>query len=84
MTRLFIDTKIDEGISTWEIGGDNARYLRYALTAFEQPPIDIADSKQVEKRISESFAFCLDNVRTHRDVVSSKVVAFFVVDMDCR
>ena len=41
--------------------GDNARYLRYALTAFEQPPIDIADPKQVEKRISEYFAFCLDN-----------------------
>lgn len=31
MTRLFIDGKIDEGITSWEIGGDNARYLSDVL-----------------------------------------------------
>lgn len=41
--------------------GDNARYLRYALTAFEQPPIDISDPKQVEQRIQKYFNWCVDN-----------------------
>lgn len=43
--------------------GDNARYLRYALASWNLPPIDIADEKQVEKRIGEYFAFCIENDR---------------------
>ena len=41
--------------------GDNARYLRYALAAWDLPPVDISDEKQVEKRIGEYFSFCADN-----------------------
>lgn len=43
--------------------GDNARYLRYALVSWDLPPIDIADPKQVEGRIKEYFAFCVQNDR---------------------
>lgn len=43
--------------------GDNARYLRMARVAFDLPPIDIADPKQVEKRIGEYFDFCEQNDR---------------------
>ena len=43
--------------------GDNARYLRYALASWNLPPIDIADEKQVEKRIGEYFTFCIENDR---------------------
>lgn len=43
--------------------GDNARYLRYARVAFDLPPIDIADEKQVEQRIGQYFDFCAENDR---------------------
>lgn len=43
--------------------GDNARYLRYALVSWDLPPIDIADPKQVENRIKEYFAHCIENDR---------------------
>lgn len=39
--------------------GDNARYLRNAMVAWDLPPIDISDAKQVEHRIQEYFAFCI-------------------------
>ena len=41
--------------------GDNARYLRRSLAAFDLPPIDIADEKQVEQRIREYFDYCISN-----------------------
>lgn len=43
--------------------GDNSRYLRYALVAWNLPPIDISDPKQVEHRIGEYFQHCADNDR---------------------
>lgn len=43
--------------------GDNARYLRHALVSLDLPPIDVADPKQVEKRIKEYFVYCVDNDR---------------------
>lgn len=41
--------------------GDNARYLRNALAAYNLPPIDIADVKQVAERIMWYFNNCIDN-----------------------
>lgn len=38
--------------------GDNARYLRQTRASIDLPPIDISDSKQVEKRINEYFDYC--------------------------
>ena len=43
--------------------GENSRYLRYALVAWNLPPIDISDPKQVEHRIGEYFQHCADNDR---------------------
>lgn len=43
--------------------GDNSRYLRYALVSWDLPPIDISDEKQVEQRLTEYFAFCIENDR---------------------
>lgn len=43
--------------------GDNARYLRYARTSMDLPPIDVSDPKQVEQRINEYFDFCEKNDR---------------------
>lgn len=39
--------------------GDNARYLRNAMVAWDLPPIDISDARQVEHRIQEYFEFCI-------------------------
>ena len=41
--------------------GDNARYLRHALAAWDLPPIDISDPAQVEQRIKEYFAHCVQD-----------------------
>ena len=41
--------------------GDNSKYIRHALTTLSMPPIDIADPKQVEDRISWYFHHCADN-----------------------
>lgn len=43
--------------------GDNARFIRHALVAWNLPPIDISDPKQVERRIGEYFQYCADNDR---------------------
>lgn len=43
--------------------GDNARYLRYAMASLNLPPIDISDPKQVEQRINDYFAYCIENDR---------------------
>ena len=43
--------------------GDNARYLRHALVSWNLPAIDISDPKQVEKRITDYFQYCIDNDR---------------------
>ena len=43
--------------------GDNARYLRLAMASLNLPPIDISDPDQVQQRISDYFAFCIDNDR---------------------
>ena len=43
--------------------GDNSRFIRFALTAWNLPPIDISDPKQVEQRIGEYFQHCADNDR---------------------
>ncbi len=40
--------------------GENSRYIRYALTAWNLPPIDISDPEQVEKRIGEYFQHCAE------------------------
>ena len=39
----------------------NRRTIRYALYPFTLPSIDISDPKQVEQRISEYFAFCIEH-----------------------
>ena len=41
--------------------GDNSRFLRLALVAWDLPPIDISDPKQVEERINKYFEFCIQN-----------------------
>lgn len=38
--------------------GDNTRYLRWARVAFDLPPIDISDEKQIAHRINEYFDAC--------------------------
>ena len=38
--------------------GDNSRYLRHALAAWNLPPIDISDVTQVEERIQWYFNHC--------------------------
>lgn len=43
--------------------GDNSRFIRFALTAWNLPPIDISDPKQVEQRIGEYFQHCAENDR---------------------
>jgi len=43
--------------------GENSRFMRYALVAWNLPPIDISDPKQVEHRIGEYFQHCADNDR---------------------
>ena len=43
--------------------GDNARFLRMALTSWDLPPIDISDPKQVEDRIKLYFEHCIENDR---------------------
>jgi len=43
--------------------GDNARFVRLALTGWNLPPIDISDPKQVEQRITEYFQHCVENDR---------------------
>lgn len=40
--------------------GENARFIRFAMTAWNLPPIDISDPKQVEQRIGEYFQHCAD------------------------
>lgn len=41
--------------------GDNAKFLRHALTINQWPLIDIADPVQVENRIKEYFALCMND-----------------------
>lgn len=41
--------------------GDNARYIRHALTTLELPPIDISDASQVQERIVWYFQHCAEN-----------------------
>ena len=48
MTRLFIDTKIEEGISTWDIGGDNARYLSDVLRMRPGEELILCDSMRTD------------------------------------
>lgn len=43
--------------------GDNARYVRFALVAWDLPPIDISDPEQVKQRIGEYFRHCVENDR---------------------
>lgn len=43
--------------------GENSRFIRFAMTAWNLPPIDISDPKQVERRIGEYFQHCADNDR---------------------
>ena len=48
MTRLFIDTKIDEGVSTWEIGGDSARYLSDVLRLRAGEELILCDAGRID------------------------------------
>ena len=41
--------------------GENARYIRHAMAMMNLPPIDIANSQQVEERIGWYFAHCQDD-----------------------
>jgi hypothetical protein len=41
--------------------GDNSKYLNHALVIMEQPPIDIRDPAQVEKRIHWYFEHCANS-----------------------
>lgn len=41
--------------------GDNARFLVHAMTIMEQPPIDVADPRQVEERIKWYFGHCANS-----------------------
>lgn len=43
--------------------GENSRFIRFAMTAWDLPPIDISDPKQVEQRIGEYFQHCAENDR---------------------
>ena len=43
--------------------GDNTRFLRMALEAWDLPPIDISDPEQVKKRLQEYFNHCAENDR---------------------
>ena len=43
--------------------GDNSRFIRFALTAWNLPPIDISEPKQDEERIGLYFQHCADNDR---------------------
>lgn len=43
--------------------GDNSRYIRHALVAWNLPPIDISDPEQVRQRISDYFDYCEQNDR---------------------
>jgi hypothetical protein len=40
--------------------GENSRFIRFAMSAWNLPPIDISDPKQVEQRIGEYFQHCAD------------------------
>lgn len=41
--------------------GDNARYIRHAMAAFDLEPIDISDAEQVKARIKWYFEHCGEN-----------------------
>lgn len=41
--------------------GDNARYIRHAMAAFDLDPIDISDADQVKGRIKWYFEHCGEN-----------------------
>lgn len=43
--------------------GDNARFIRHALVAWNLPPIDISDPDQVKQRITDYFDYCFQNDR---------------------
>ena len=40
--------------------GDNARYVMFGMTVYNMEPIDINDAVQVQGRIQEYFALCID------------------------
>lgn len=40
--------------------GDNSRYLRHALAAWDLPPIDISDPEQVRERLKWYFTHCFE------------------------
>lgn len=43
--------------------GENSKFIRFALSSWNLPPIDISDPKQVEQRIGEYFQHCAENDR---------------------
>ena len=43
--------------------GDNSRFIRHALVAWNLPPIDISDPEQVKQRITDYFEYCERNDR---------------------
>ena len=43
--------------------GENARFIRFALAAWDLPPIDISDPVQVKERIGLYFRHCAENDR---------------------
>lgn len=43
--------------------GENARFIRFAMAAWDLPPIDISDPEQVKERIGMYFQHCAKNDR---------------------
>ena len=48
MTRLFIDKSIEEGISSWEFSGENARYLSDVLRMRSGEELILCDASSVD------------------------------------
>lgn len=51
----------NEIIITDENKIDNSKYLKHSLTAWNLPPLNLNDIKEVEKRVEMYFQFCVDN-----------------------
>ena len=48
MTRLFIETRIDEGVDSWQIEGDSARYLSDVLRMRAGEELILCDSGRID------------------------------------
>lgn len=51
----------DEYLKTQTKKGENAKFLRHALDAYQLPVIDIGDAEQVKERVEWYFQHCVEN-----------------------